>query len=64
MDLMKVAAHLVSASLLPAAGHGVQAYTNAVMLLHLGASASLLLFVYGGGAAGRSELDAAAQAVL
>lgn len=60
----KMATGFVSAPLLAPAGHGVQAYTNYGTLLHLGASASLLLFVYGGGAAGRLELDAAAQAVL
>ncbi len=60
----EVAASLVGAPLLAASGHGVRAYMNDGTILHLGASASRLLFVYGADAAGWSELDAAAQAVL
>lgn len=44
---LEVAARFVGAPLLAPAGHAVQAYTNVGMVLHLGASVSRWLFVYG-----------------
>lgn len=47
MGRLEVAARLVGAALLAAARHAVQAYTNSGTVLHLGASVSRLLFMYG-----------------
>ena len=44
---LEVAARFVGASSLAAMGHEVQAYTNDGTVLHLGASVSRLLFLYG-----------------
>ncbi len=47
MRRLEVAARLGGTSLLAAARHGVQTYTKRATVLHLGASVSLLLFLYG-----------------
>ena len=70
MSQPEVAACLVGAPLLAAAGHGVRAYTNDRTILHLGASASLLLFLYGGSGyspaveTSAPDVEAAPEAVL
>jgi hypothetical protein len=47
MVRLEVSARLISAALLAAMRHPVQAYTNYGAVLHLGASVSRLLFLYG-----------------
>lgn len=67
---LEVATSFNSAPLLTAAGHCVQAYTNDETFLHLGASVSRWLFVYGGSGyspaveGSASDGEAAPEAVL
>lgn len=50
MGRLEVPARLISAALLAAMRHSVRAYTNYGTILHLGASVSRLLLLYGGSA--------------